>query len=168
MIHDEFEYLGKSQLRKKGLGSRKVTRETYINHLLSVKLVNKYTLICVNELELIEYSCKGREFDSVVEKLRIWYENDYEISISNFNFSFPLLSELAYSGENEALQVFNKLITNREIVEKLIDIEFNDFFRDIYEIYLDLLDKGKFNKDLARRIKLEDLSALLQTLHIHL
>lgn len=157
MIHSEFKYLGTTKLRKREIGSRKVTKETYINHLLSVKLVNKYTLICVNELELMEYSRRGSEFDSIADKLRNWYESDYEINISDYDFTFPILNELAYMGEQEALQTYNKLISNRAIIEKLIDIDFNNFFKDIYDIYLEQLEKGEVNMDLAKRIKLEDL-----------
>lgn len=113
MIRSEFKYLGTTKLRKRELGDRKVTKETYINHLLSVKLVNKYTIICVNELELMKYSRRGSEFNSIVEKLRNWYESDYKIDISDYDFTFPILNELAYMGEQEALQTYNKLISNK-------------------------------------------------------
>ncbi len=157
MDFNEFKYLGTTGLRKREIGNREVTKEYYINHLLSVKIVNKYTLICVNELELMEYTRRGSEFDSTIERLRSWYENDYDINLNNFIFAFPLLHELAYFGDEEARNIYYKLINNKSILEKLIDVDFNDFFKDIYEIYLELLDMVEIDIDLAKRIKLDDL-----------
>lgn len=157
MSYKEFEYLTTTRLRKREVRNRDISKESYINHLLSVKIVNKYTLICVNELELMEYTRREIEFESTVEKLKNWYEHDYDLNLLDFDFVFPLLCELIYSGDNEAKNMYFNLINNKEKLEKLIDIDFYSFFKDIYEIYLKLLDKGEINIDLVKQIKLNDL-----------
>ncbi|MFW9785099.1 MAG: hypothetical protein ACFFFB_22655 [Candidatus Heimdallarchaeota archaeon] len=157
MNKNEFDHLGTTNLRKREIGNRKISKEVYINHLLSVKMVNRYTLICVNELELMEFTRRGSEFESTVKTLKKWYENNYLIEIGNLDFILPLLRELSYSGDSEARNIYLNLIYNKEIVKMLIDTDFYDFFEGIYNVYLKLENNVEENFNLIEKINLDDL-----------
>ena len=161
MTFSEFKYLGRRPtLHRRDIGDRKITKECYINSLLSVKLVNKYTLTCINDLELTAYSQKGSEFDKQVEKLKNWHDNGYSFEFFEFKEAFPLLWELSNLGDSKAREVYYSLIYQKDKLDLLINPEIYKFFTDIYQIFLKYLEEGTFRLEKVDNIKLNDLCLL--------
>lgn len=161
MRFSEFTYLGKRPtIHRRDIGEREITKEYNINPLLSVKLVNKYTLICINELELTTFTTKGSEFEKQVEKLKNWYNNDYDLDLIEFREGFPLLWELSNLGDSKAHEVYNGLIYQKDKLDLLINLRVYKFFTGIYQMFLRYLDEGVFRSEWVNNIKLYDLCML--------
>ena len=161
MKYSEFKYLGsRPALVKRDIGNRKITKEVYINPNLSVKLVNRYTLTCIDELELMKYNKKKSEFDQQAEKLKSWYENNYNLDLIEFKDGFPLLWELSNLGDVKAREVYNSLIYQKDKLDLLINVRVYKSFTDIYHIFLKYLEDGRFRNEWVDMIKLDDLCML--------
>ena len=164
MKFSEFKYLGRRPLlRRRNVGDRKITKVYYINPLLSVKLVNKYTLICINELELMTFTSKGSEFDKWLKKLKQWYNNNYNLDLIEFKIGFPLLWELSNLGDSNARETYYRIIHQKEKLDLLVNLRMWEFFTNIYRIYQDYLEEGVLKHEWINRIKLYDLCLLYYT-----
>lgn len=161
MGYSEFKYLGKRPtLHRRDVGDREITKECYINTLLSVKLVNRYTLTCINDLELATYTTKGSEFDKQVEKLENWYENGYSFDVIEFRKAFPLLWELSNLGDSKAREMYYSLIYQKDKLDLLINLKVYKFYTGVYSIFLKYLEEGSFRLEWVNNINLYDLCML--------